>query len=63
MLAAAHEALRQGRDLIVGYVEPHARPDTMALLEGLPSLDSTGDHLSNRQTQGVRSGCRIESTP
>jgi len=38
MLQAARQAFRQGRNLLVGYVEPHARPDTQALLEGLPRL-------------------------
>ncbi len=42
MLDAAHVALKAGVDVVVGYVEPHTRPETMALLEGLevlPTLD------------------------
>ena len=35
MLEAAHKAIEDGADLIVGYIEPHTRPETMALLEGL----------------------------
>jgi two-component system, OmpR family, sensor histidine kinase KdpD len=38
MLEAAHRQAAAGADVIVGYVEPHARPETMALLEGLESL-------------------------
>ncbi len=38
MLESAHHAIRQGRDVVVGYVEPHARPETQALAEGLKSL-------------------------
>ena len=38
MLEAAHQAQKEGMDVVVGYVEPHARPDTLALLEGLESL-------------------------
>lgn len=38
MLEAAHQAQKEGIDVVVGYVEPHARPDTLALLEGLESL-------------------------
>lgn len=38
MLDNAHEQLRSGVDVIVGYVEPHTRPETMELLEGLPTL-------------------------
>ena len=32
MLEAAHQAQKQGIDVVVGYVEPHARPDTLACL-------------------------------
>lgn len=38
MLEAAQQAKRNGKDVVVGYVEPHLRPDTMALLAGLEQL-------------------------
>lgn len=38
MLETAHAALAQGRDVVVGYIEPHARPDTQALVAGLETL-------------------------
>lgn len=38
MLEAAHEAREKGVDVVVGYIEPHARPDTMAMAEGLEQL-------------------------
>ncbi|WP_437193289.1 DUF4118 domain-containing protein [Planctomicrobium sp. SH527] len=38
MLQAARQARREGRDVIVGYVEPHERADTEALLEGFETL-------------------------
>lgn len=38
MLAEAHELLLMGRNLVVGYIEPHDRPDTNHLLEGLPQI-------------------------
>lgn len=38
MLEAAHQAKKEGIDVVVGYVEPHARPDTLALLTGLELL-------------------------
>lgn len=38
MLKAAHAARQRGVDVAVGYVEPHARPNTMALLAGLECL-------------------------
>lgn len=39
MLKAAHQASRDGRDVVVGYIERHTRPDTLALLEGLEQLE------------------------
>lgn len=38
MLEAAHEAKRRGIDVVVGYVEPHVRPETSELLNGLEAL-------------------------
>ena len=38
MLQAAHQAKAQGRNVVVGYVEPHARPATQALVDGLTVL-------------------------
>ncbi len=38
MLQAAHLAAESGIDTVVGYVEPHSRPDTLALLDGLESV-------------------------
>lgn len=38
MLQAAHSAKKNGLDVVVGYVEPHARPATSALLNGLERL-------------------------
>lgn len=38
MLEAAHNVRAGGTDIVVGYVEPHGRPDTERLLEGLEQL-------------------------
>ena len=38
MLKAAHAAKSRGVDVVAGYVEPHVRPETMALLEGLEQI-------------------------
>lgn len=38
MLQAAHAAKAQGVDVVAGYIEPHARPETMALVDGLEAL-------------------------
>jgi len=39
MLDDAQEQLKCGVDVLVGYVEPHTRPETMQLLHGLSALD------------------------
>ncbi len=40
MLKAAHELKKQGIDVVVGYLEPHGRPETEVLLEGLEIIPS-----------------------
>lgn len=38
MLKAAHSAKNRGVDVVAGYIEPHARPQTSALINGLECL-------------------------
>lgn len=38
MLQDAHEMLRCGTDVRIGYVETHGRPDTVRMLKGLPVI-------------------------
>ncbi|MBE7718432.1 MAG: sensor histidine kinase KdpD [Lacrimispora celerecrescens] len=38
MLDDAHDRLTSGIDVLVGYIEPHTRPETMQKLHGLPVL-------------------------
>src|SRR5262245_44444420 len=38
MLEAARSERAHGADVIVGYVEPHGRPETEALLEGFETI-------------------------
>ena len=38
MLQAAHAAQQRGIDVVAGYVEPHARPQTSELLHGLEQI-------------------------
>lgn len=40
MLKAAHAAKQRGIDVVAGYVEPHSRPQTTALLKGLERLST-----------------------
>ena len=38
MLQAAHQAKERGMDVVAGYIEPHGRPQTTALLCGLEQI-------------------------
>lgn len=47
MLEAAHAAKKQGIDVVAGYIEPHTRPETLALLSGLETLEPLGVPYKN----------------
>ncbi len=58
MLDEAHEVTRQGRKVVVGYLEPHGRADIVAKAEGLPAIrrrtvDYRGMTLEEMDTDGV----------
>jgi len=38
MLTEAHQLKEQGRDVVIGYFEPHGRKETIALTEGLETV-------------------------
>lgn len=38
MLSEAHRRASRGEDIVIGYIEPHTRPDTMALVAGLEQV-------------------------
>jgi two-component system sensor histidine kinase KdpD len=40
MLAEAHRRASRGEDVVSGFVEPHRRPATIALTEGLPRIET-----------------------
>ena len=58
MLEAAQRELRAHRDLVIGYVETHGRPDTDALLQAIPALprrvlEYRGIELSEMDLDGL----------
>jgi two-component system, OmpR family, sensor histidine kinase KdpD len=58
MLTEAHRAMDDGIDIVVGYVEPHGRPDTAALVGGLECVPRAvtgyrGVRLEEMDTQAV----------
>jgi two-component system sensor histidine kinase KdpD len=42
MLSAARREQEHGVDVVIGYVEPHGRPETEALTRGLPTIPTRG---------------------
>ena len=56
MLDEAQELRRKGVDVVIGYFEPHARQDTIALTEGLEVRAAQED--SNIAALLRRDGCR-----
>ena len=38
MLKSARKRQEEGVDVVIGYLEPHARPETMALADGLKKI-------------------------
>jgi two-component system sensor histidine kinase KdpD len=58
MLTEAHALKDQGRDVVIGYFEPHARKDTIALTEGLEIvarrvIDYKGSRLEEMDTGAI----------
>lgn len=58
MLDAAQAEQKAGKDVVAGYIEPHARPDTLALLKGLEvlpplSIDHKGIQVHELDLDGV----------
>ncbi|MCI0361961.1 MAG: sensor histidine kinase KdpD [Planctomycetaceae bacterium] len=49
MLEAARKMGKEGRDVVVGYIEPHARPETQALVLGLDVLPKRAVTYRGRQ--------------
>ena len=56
MLEAARKVAKEGVDVLVGYIEPHVRPETQALVLGLDVLARREIRLSRHQARRVRPG-------
>ena len=48
MLEEAREMKQQGRDLVIGYFEPHGRKDTIAKTEGIEIIPAGGSNTAAR---------------
>ncbi len=47
MLSSAHLANKAGVDVVAGYIEPHARPETARLIRGLEVIPSKKMYIGN----------------
>jgi hypothetical protein len=67
MLTEAHNMLKNGIDIQIGYIETHSRKETAALLEGLPMIPRRkvfykGDHQSPSRDSYRRRACSHQRT-
>ncbi|TXF75132.1 sensor protein KdpD [Chryseobacterium sp.] len=58
MLQEAHALLKHGIDIKIGYIEPHLREETIALVEGIPeikrkSIFYKGKYLEEMDVQAI----------
>lgn len=63
MLDDAQEQLKNGVNVLVGYVEPHTRSETMQLLEGLPVLPPMVVNHRNIQLREFDLDSALEKNP
>lgn len=63
MLEAAHTAKAQGICVLAGYIEPHTRPETMALLKGLECLPTRTVQHGGIQLQEFDLDAALEQNP
>ncbi len=49
MLQEAHRLRQRGIDVVIGYVEPHDRPETWALVSGLEQIPRQSVKVANRE--------------
>ena len=63
MLEDAHEKLRSGMDVVVGYVDPNTSPETMQLLDGLETVPLKTSRNGNYQTKEFDLDAALEKKP
>lgn len=47
MLCSGHSEKKCGKNVVIGYFEPHARPETMALTKGLDAIENKKIRYNN----------------
>lgn len=63
MLDDAHEQMKCGVDVLVGYIEEHTRPETIQLMSGLPTLSPKFVEYRNIQLKEFDLDAALERKP
>ena len=63
MLQEGHRLQKRGFDVAIGYVEPHARPETTALIEGLERIPAKTFSVGGRSFQEMDVAAVIKRAP
>jgi two-component system sensor histidine kinase KdpD len=63
MLEEGRQALREGRDVVIGYLEPHDRPETAALAEGLEVVPRLRVHHAGLELEEMDVDAVIRRAP
>ncbi len=63
MLEEAQELKREGRDVVIGYFEPHGRKDTIAKIEGLELIPRRRIEYRGREFEEMDTAAILERKP
>src|SRR5262249_2465755 len=63
MLQEGQQALENGRDVVIGYLEPHDRPETSALATGLEVVPRLRTSHGNRELDEMDTDAVIRRKP
>ena len=63
MLLEGRQAAAQGRDVVVGYLEPHDRPETAALADGLEVVPRLHAQQGELEVEDMDTGAVIKRAP
>jgi two-component system sensor histidine kinase KdpD len=63
MLTDAHELVRRGVDVVIGYLEPHGRKDTIAQAEGLELIPRCKMEYRGSTFEEMNMGAIVERHP
>lgn len=63
MLKEAHEQQEEGKNIVIGYIEPHNRPETNKLIEGLKQVELLEINYKNIKLYELNVDKVIEENP